>query len=258
MSPTTSVFAFRTCSTTVLASFLYLVIFTFLYITQYGPSVPPLKTQHALGFDLGHAYQDLHRVSLPKPCDIHSVFTPVEQIAERPRPYNSRQNDIVRHFLLGRLREIAQGHDFIHVEDDVQTNAAFLDGSRAVYFQGNNILVKVDGIDDMAESKRFFYANHRGFEFSVSIDDAVLFSAHFDSVSTAPGATDDGMSVVALMHMIDFLSKNRPRRAAVFNINNGEEDGLHGAHTCATFMHPSFLFIFTCYLTDFCNTRGPT
>jgi hypothetical protein len=51
------------------------------------------------------------------------------------------------------MREIAKGHDFIHVEDDVQTNAAFLDGSSAVYFQGNNILVKVDGIDDVAESK---------------------------------------------------------------------------------------------------------
>jgi hypothetical protein len=64
----------------------------------------------------------------------------------------------VRHFLLERLREIAKDHDFIHVEDDVQTNAAFLDGSEAVYFQGNNILVKVDGVDDTTESKRFFDA----------------------------------------------------------------------------------------------------
>ncbi len=61
----------------------------------------------------------------------------------------------MRHFLLERLREIAKDHDFIHVEDDVQTNAAFLDGSRAVYFEGNNILVKVHGMDDVAESKCF-------------------------------------------------------------------------------------------------------
>jgi hypothetical protein len=84
-----------------------------------------------------------------------------------------------------------------------------------------------------------------------TVDDAVLFSAHFDSVSTAPGATDDGMSVVALMHMIDFLSKNRPRRTAVFNINNGEEDGLHGAQTCAIFMHCLSSPIFTCCLNRF-------
>lgn len=61
----------------------------------------------------------------------------------------------MRHFLLERLREIAKDHDFIHVEDDVRTNAAFLDGSGAVYFEGNNILVKVHGIDDVAESKCF-------------------------------------------------------------------------------------------------------
>jgi hypothetical protein len=59
-------------------------------------------------------------------------------------------------------------------------------------------------------------------------DHVVQFSAH------------DGTSVVALIHMIDFLSKNPRRGTAVFNIRNREEDvsGLHGAQTCATFtMH---------------------
>lgn len=46
-----------------------------------------------------------------------------------------------------------KGHDFIHVDDDVNTNAAFLDGSRAVYFQGMNILVKVDGTDNVTNSE---------------------------------------------------------------------------------------------------------
>ena len=68
----------------------------------------------------------------------------------------------------------------------------------------------------------------------------MLFSAHFDSVSTAPGATDDGMSVVALLQLVDFLSKNRSRRTAVFNINNGEEDGLHGAQACVVPFTPVF------------------
>lgn len=76
-------------------------------------------------------------------------------------------------------------------------------------------------------------------------DDAVLFSAHFDSVSTAPGATDDGMSVVALVQMLEFLSKNRPRRTAVFNLNNGEEDSLNGAQVYAALilLFPSFFFV---------------
>ena len=59
------------------------------------------------------------------------------------------------------------------------------------------------------------------------------------------------MSVVALVHMIDFLSKNRPRRTAVFNINNGEEDGLHGAQTCAIFMNCLSFPILTCCLNRF-------
>jgi len=31
----------------------------------------------------------------------------------------------------------------------------------------------------------------------------------------------------------------------VFNMNNGEEDSLHGAHACANFVPPSFLPVFT-------------
>ena len=66
----------------------------------------------------------------------------------------------MRDFLLERLREVARGHDFIHVEDDVHTNAAFVDSvvvnnTVAVYFQGKNILVKVDGTDDGTESKHY-------------------------------------------------------------------------------------------------------
>lgn len=190
-----TIFSFRTGSTTVLASLFYLAVFVSLYITQSGPQVPGVDRQHALGLSVDQAYRDLHLV------------------AERPHPYNSHQNDVVRRFLLQRLQDVAKGHDFVHVDDDIRTNAAFLEGSRAVYFQGSNLLVKIDGTDNATEG------------------DGVLFSAHFDSVSTAPGATDDGMSVAALLQLVNVLCKNRPRRTAVFNINNGEEDGLHGAHT---------------------------
>jgi hypothetical protein len=111
----------------------------------------PLQRQHALGFNLGHAYEDLHRISFPgrAVCVILNSSNRLRSV------YNSRQNDIVRHFLLERLQEIAKDHDFIHIEDDVQTNAVFLNGSRAVCFEGNNILVKVHGIDNVAESKCF-------------------------------------------------------------------------------------------------------
>lgn len=66
--------------------------------------------------------------------------------------------------------------------------------------------------------------------------DAVLFSAHFDSVSTAPGATDDGMGVATVLQLVDYFSKHTPKRTVVFNINNGEEDGLNGAHALVLFI----------------------
>lgn len=101
------------------------------------------------------------------------------------------------------------------------SNATFVTSRGAFYFEGTNILVKIDGTDSPA-------INSNG----------VLFSAHYDSVSTAPGATDDGMAVVTLLQMVEYLSvpERRPRRTAVFFFNNGEEDGLNGAHML--FEHP--------------------
>lgn len=82
----------------------------------------------------------------------------------------------------------------------------------AAYFEGSNVLVRINGTSTNNETK------------------GVLFSAHFDSVSTAPGATDDGMGVATLIQLVSYFSKNQPKRTVVFNINNGEEDGLYGAH----------------------------
>ena len=66
----------------------------------------------------------------------------------------------------------------------------------------------------------------------------MLFSCHFDSVSTGLGATDDGMAVATLLELAEYLSlpENRPRRTAIFFFNNGEEDYLNGAH--AYYEHP--------------------
>jgi Zn-dependent M28 family amino/carboxypeptidase len=57
----------------------------------------------------------------------------------------------------------------------------------------------------------------------------VLISAHYDSVSTAPGATDDGIGAVTLLQLIEAFARSPAQRDVIFNINNGEEDGLHGA-----------------------------
>lgn len=47
----------------------------------------------------------------------------------------------------------------------------------------------------------------------------------------APGATDDGISVVTVLGLIDYFtqSAHTPRRNIIFLLNNGEEDFLNGA-----------------------------
>ncbi|KAF7311356.1 Peptide hydrolase [Mycena kentingensis (nom. inval.)] len=185
------VFAFRALPTTVLTVALYAaVLFAVLY-TDEVPAVP--KDQK--GLNLTQAYADLH------------------EITARPHPVLSHANDLVHAFLVDRVTAIAKEYAHVEVVDDVVSNAswpAWGNSQAAVYNEATNVLVKVEGTEP----------TERG----------VLFSAHYDSVSTASGTTDDGMGVATLIQLVEYFAKNRPRRTAVFNINNGEEDGLNGAY----------------------------
>ncbi|KAG8220440.1 hypothetical protein J3R82DRAFT_3134 [Butyriboletus roseoflavus] len=191
-----AIFAFSTVPTTVLLVLVYAAIFSTVLVTDNLPPVP----RDTRGLDLDQAWWDLHRVSA------------------RPHPFNSHANDLVRDFILERLGDIASQYPHVTIDYDVVSNASWATGlfstaPRAVYQEGNNILVKVDGTD-------LAYRESGGY----------LLSAHYDSVSTAPGTTDDSMGVVTLMQMVEQFAKHRPRRTVVFNINNNEESSLNGAH----------------------------
>ncbi|KAK2462931.1 hypothetical protein APHAL10511_005129 [Amanita phalloides] len=194
-----NIVAYRTIPVTLLISTIYISIFFALLWTDSVPDIP--KDTH--GLDLEQAYADLHHITT------------------RPHPYHSHANDIVRSYIRERIDNITSECDYAHVkEDSADARAFWLDPTvGTVIFHPSNIMVKIDGYDDK-------FAESGG----------VLFSAHYDSVSTAFGATDDGISVVSLLQLIEHLVKNRPRRTAVFNINNGEEDGLNGAQ--AFIQHP--------------------
>ena len=132
------------------------------------------------------------------------------QITAHPHPYISHSNDAVRSYILSRLTPLEDQYSHVHISDDLVSNASWSFSTTGVYFEGTNILVKIDGTD--------------------STTGGVLFSAHYDSVATAPGSTDNGMGVATLLQLVQYFAKNRPLRTAVFNINNGEEDGMNGAH----------------------------
>jgi hypothetical protein len=74
-------------------------------------------------------------------------------------------------------------------------------------FEGANLLLRINGTEDREEQE------------------AVLLSALDDSVSTAPGATDEALGVTTLLKPVEYLASTRMKRPAISNINNGKRTG---------------------------------
>ncbi|KAI0657787.1 hypothetical protein C8Q70DRAFT_264499 [Cubamyces menziesii] len=193
----TQPFKFAATQVSVLLALLYAVIFASVLIYDEPASIP----------------MDTHGL------DIDRAYDALSTITTQPHPYNSHANDAVRAYILSRIEPLAARHGYVSLSSDIISNVTHVAAAgHVVYFEGTNVLLKIDGTDPS--------------------DDGVLFSCHYDSVSSAPGATDDGMGVATLLEMAEYLSapERRPRRTAILFFNNGEEDQLNGAH--AYFEHP--------------------
>jgi peptidase M28-like protein len=60
--------------------------------------------------------------------------------------------------------------------------------------------------------------------------DAIVLSAHYDSVAVSPGASDDGVGTAAVVEAARALAAGpRPRHTTIVLLTDGEEDGLLGA-----------------------------
>ncbi|KAE9393394.1 hypothetical protein BT96DRAFT_999504 [Gymnopus androsaceus JB14] len=175
---------FLTVPVTTLLVTVYIAVTISTLVTDQIDPVPSPSTLHSRygGLNVTEAYEDLH------------------VIAARPHPYHSHANDVVRAYLLQRVRDIRSQSSHFIIDDDVTSNGTWANAASSIgtYFEGNNILVKVPGTDT-----------------TIPPLPAVLFSAHFDCVSTASGATDDGMGIVTLLQLIKYFactstSPNRP------------------------------------------------
>jgi Zn-dependent M28 family amino/carboxypeptidase len=69
---------------------------------------------------------------------------------------------------------------------------------------------------------------------SPNTEGGILFSAQYDSGSTAPGMSDDAKGIATLLQLTQFFAEHRVKRTAIFNIYNGEEVWLNGAHVYVT------------------------
>ncbi|KAI5811922.1 hypothetical protein BZA77DRAFT_391091 [Pyronema omphalodes] len=206
--------SFRPLPVTLLAVATYISLLTgLLWVHLVPPKVAPQFELNRWGVNLTDAWQDLR------------------QITGEFHPYNAHSNDNVRDFLLKRITDIVKenqvnGYDGeIEIVDDNSSNVLFEGGNAnglTVYFEGTNIMVLVRGTDTTLSP--------------------VLVNAHYDSVSTGYGATDDGMAVVTVLQLVKAFTnpsragEHRVQRGILALLNNGEEDFLNGARAFA--VHP--------------------
>ncbi|KAJ5157339.1 Vacuolar membrane protease [Penicillium canariense] len=222
--------AFTPWPVTIITTAVYLaLIIPILVIHLNVPAAPQASPE---GLNLSEAWQDL------------------QTLTEGYHPYNSHKNDEVRAWLLERIDAIQQSappaeayqtdeeKPEVFVFDDLTSNLTFLDQRSGVYFEGTNILVYIRGWED--KKGNWWETPGR----PPAGKGGVLVNAHYDSVSTGYGATDDGVGVVTCLQLIKYFLTpgHAPRRGLVVLFNNGEEDYLNGAraysqHPMAKFAH---------------------
>jgi hypothetical protein len=85
---------------------------------------------------------------------------------------------------LSRIQSIGSDLEIIDDMNSAVKYALESDPPKAFYFEGTNILVKVPGSEQ-------------------DDSNAVLFSAHYDSVSSAPGVTDNAIGLVGMLQLLE-------------------------------------------------------
>jgi hypothetical protein len=140
----------------------------------------------------------------------------LQVIAQRPHPMGSPEHTEVRKYL---LRELAA----MGLSVEVQTTTAVSHRESA---SGRNPL--------NAGSVHNVVARLHGTDHGK----AILLAAHYDSVPTGPGASDDGAAVAAMLETLRALRATSPLKNDVICLfTDGEETGLLGA-TAFVAEHP--------------------
>ncbi len=216
--------AFRPTPVTTICSIVYIALIVLLLVVHH---TVPEAPERVSGVNVTEAWLDLQ--------DISNGF----------HPYNSHRNDKVREWLLKRIKALVLGQDKGFVDEapvvvfsDTTSNLSFSNehpsaNNTSVYFEGTNIIVYIRGSDD--EPRDWLSSGKQP-------SGGVLVNAHYDSVSTGYGATDDGVGVVTILQLIRYFSSEgrQPRKGIIALFNNGEEDYLNGARAFS--QHPTSKF----------------
>lgn len=158
---------------------------------------------------------------------LDSSWLSLQEIARYPHTYTSEYNDYVHDLLEDEITQLIEGVDYAEYDNDLNyTNnvvfkTKYLNYDSVSYYESNNLVVRLNGTKPELP--------------------ALLLSAHFDSVPSSYGVTDDGFGVATLLGLLEYFTAKgvaQPQRTIVFNFNNNEEFGLYGA--TAFLSHPWF------------------
>ncbi|KAK5257627.1 hypothetical protein LTR16_000034 [Cryomyces antarcticus] len=243
--------AFTPLPVTIISSIVYAGLIAALLVVHLVIPSAPSNSTPVKGVNTTEAWADL------------------KELSNGFHPYNSRRNDQVRDWLLRRIETILARNEVKHsteslesvndglrpwnatapapvvVFNDMTSNITFSSAAThtSVYFEGTNIIVYIRGSED--EGGDWWKQNSSLMASKAySGKGGVLVNAHYDSVSTGFGATDDGVGVVTVLQLISYFTSpgKKPRKGIVALLNNGEEDYLNGArafvrHPIAQFPH---------------------
>ncbi|KAI1138564.1 hypothetical protein F5Y05DRAFT_43870 [Hypoxylon sp. FL0543] len=216
--------AFKPFAVTLWTTIAYVALFIPLLVVHETVPPPPSNPTLYSGLNLTKSWLEL------------------TELSREYHPFNSRRNDEIHDWLLLELEEIkkrnrANDSSVVVLADNVSniTTANVLFGATtpaATYFEGTNIVVYIRGKDDPQGQ---WWQNGAVYSDKIIGKGGVLMNAHYDSVASGYGATDDGMGCVTLIALIDYFSRpeNQPQRGIVALFNNNEEDGLWGAQAFA-------------------------
>jgi Peptidase family M28 len=232
--------AFTPFPVTIFTTLSFIALFCALIaVHNVLPSLPKTQTP-AAGVNLTTAWLDL------------------QYLTDGFHPFNSPRNDVIHDWLLRRTESIlkengafdskrADNDTVARVFNDNKTDLMFSssDSALSVAFTGTNIIVYIRGSEDPEGS---WWENIEDLDKSKY---GVLVNAHFDSVPSGYGATDDGIGVVSVLQIISHFTSpgHQPKRGIIALLNNGEEDYLNGAYAFS--QHPTSKFPHT-----FLNLEG--
>ena len=116
----------------------------------------------------------------------------IQVIANQPHPTGSAANRLVREYIFQELK-------YLGLETEFQPDGSLV-----------NVVGRIKGTNS---------------------NDAVLLTAHFDSVAKSSGAVDDGSGVAVLLETARALKSGKPmRNTVIFLFTDNEEGGLLGAN----------------------------